>query len=95
MPIVIAHENLKFLTQSGKSVEIRIPYVPGCNDDQVEKIGHFLADLENITKIRLLAYHNYAGSKYQALDIPVQLPETLPTKEALAQVEALFANLRR
>ena len=86
-------ENLKFLTRSGKAVEIRIPYVPGYNDDQVEKIGHFLASLENITKLRLLAYHNYAGSKYRALALENTLPSTTPTPEALAEAGAKLAAI--
>ena len=76
-------ENLQYLNSIVKDVEIRIPYVPDYNDGQIEKIARFLAPLKNITKIRVLPYHNYAGSKYEALNIPNTLPDRLPTDEEI------------
>ena len=76
-------ENLLYLDSLGKDVEIRIPYVPEYNADQIEKIAHFLMPLQNITKIRILPYHNYARSKYKALDIANTLPERLPSDEEI------------
>jgi pyruvate formate lyase activating enzyme len=71
------------LNHTGKNIEIRIPYVPDFNDRQIEKIACFLAQLNSITKIRVLPYHNYAGSKYEALNIPSTLPKRLPTEEEI------------
>jgi len=76
-------ENLKYLDSLGKAIEIRIPYVPDYNDSQIEKIALLLAPLQNLTKIRVLPYHNYAGSKYEALNIPNTLPNRLPTNEEI------------
>ena len=72
-------ENLLYLDSVGKNIEIRIPYVPEYNSDQIEKIAILLSELKHITKIRVLPYHNYAGSKYAALNIPNTLPSRLPT----------------
>jgi len=72
-------ENLNYLNSISKNIEIRIPYVPDQNDGQIEKIACFLAPFKNIKKIRVLPYHNYAGSKYKALNIPDTLPKRLPT----------------
>ncbi len=80
-------ENLKYLDSLGKSIEIRIPYVPEYNSDQMEKIASFLSGLHNVTKIRVLPYHNYAGSKYAALHIENTLPARLPTEEELAAAQ--------
>ena len=80
-------ENLKYLDSINKDVEIRIPYVPDYNDDQIEKIANFLATLKNITKIRVLAYHNYAGSKYASLNMENTLPERLPTEEEIEKAK--------
>jgi len=88
-------ENLRYLDSLGKAIEIRIPYVPGYNDDQMEKIGAFLRDLKNITKIRVLPYHNYAGSKYAALQMKNTLPLQLPTETALAEARALLASITK
>ena len=86
-------ENLKYLNMLGKKIEIRIPYVPDFNDGQIEKIACFLAPLKNITKIRVLPYHNYAGSKYKALNINVTLPKRLPTDEEIKQATETIKKL--
>ena len=76
-------ENLDYINKNGKKVEIRIPYVPGYNDGQIEKISEYLKRLKNVSGVRVLPYHNYAASKYEALGIPCGLPERLPTEEEL------------
>ncbi|MCQ2446767.1 MAG: glycyl-radical enzyme activating protein, partial [Clostridia bacterium] len=62
-------ENLRYLDFRGAKIEVRIPYVPGMNDGETENIAIFLATLKNLTKVRVLPYHNFAASKYQALDM--------------------------
>lgn len=81
-------ENLSYLDKVGKRIEIRIPYVPKYNSNEVNNILEFLKDLKNVVKIRILPYHNYALSKYQALEMKNTLPDTFPEK---AEVEALQA----
>ena len=86
-------ENLKYLDLMGKDIEIRIPYVPDYNDRQIEKIAHFLAPFQSIIKIRVLPYHNYAGSKYKALDIVNTLPERLPTDEEIQKATEIIKSI--
>ncbi len=81
-------ENLKYIDECGKNIEIRIPYVPGFNKDQIPKIAEFLSKLKNITKVRVLPYHNYAGSKYNSLDMKNTLPNILPSNEEIKEAEA-------
>lgn len=83
-------ENLKYLDSCGKPVEIRIPYVPQYNSDQIEKIAEFLKTLNNITKVRVLPYHNFAGGKYEALGMKNTLPLTLPTSDEIDNAEQYF-----
>ena len=83
-------ENLRYLDSRGKKIEIRIPYVPGYNSDQIPAIRALLQELGNITKVRVLAYHNYAGSKYAALGMENTLPTNLPTAEEIKAAESLF-----
>ena len=70
-------DNLKYITNCGAKVEIRIPLIPGCNDDDenLYKTGAFLAGLTGITKVKVLPYNPYAHSKYTALDMPYTMPE--------------------
>ena len=83
-------ENLEFIDKSGKSIEIRIPYVPDFNDDQMEKMSRYLKSFKNISKIKVLPYHNYAGSKYSAVNLENSLPKNLPTKDDIVNVEKTF-----
>ena len=83
-------ENLTYLDSKGKNIEIRIPYVPDYNDNQIEKIARFLAPMQHIAKVRLLAYHNHTGSKYEALGMENTLPSRLPTAEELAAAENML-----
>lgn len=68
-------ENLRYIDECGKSVEIRIPHIPGYNTDQIDKIHSFLSTLKIKPKVKVLPYHNYAGSKYDALDMTNTMPE--------------------
>ena len=88
-------ENLIYLDSIGKDIEIRIPYVPDYNNGQIEKIACFLAQLKSITKIRVLPYHNYAGSKYKALNMANTLPGRLPTDEELEVARNLIKNITK
>ena len=88
-------ENLRYLDSLGKSTEIRIPFVPGYNDGEMGKIADFVKSLSSVTGVRVLKYHNYARSKYEALDMENTLPEILPTEEEMAAAEALFGDLIR
>lgn len=84
-------ENIKYIDSLDKSIEVRIPYVPDYNDNQINKIAEFLKKLKNVTKIRVLPYHNYAGSKYEALDIENRLPAKLPDEEMIKKAENLLS----
>ena len=61
--------NLRRLCDSGMPVEIRMPIVPGMNDSaaDIDAAGEFISGLDNITGVRLLAYHRLAGAKYARL----------------------------
>jgi pyruvate formate lyase activating enzyme len=74
-------ENLRYLCHHGCRVEIRYPYVPGYNDTECEKIGAFLKELPNITKVKVLGYHSYADGKYAALSMENTLPDVVVTPE--------------
>ncbi len=80
-------ENIRYIDFQNKPIEIRIPYVPNHNDDQMAKIANFIATLKNVKKIKLLPYHNYAGSKYEALGIPNMLPKILPTDQDIQKAK--------
>ena len=71
--------NLRHLSEVGARIEIRIPLVPGCNDapEVLAEAGKFLGTL-NVEAVRLLPYHPQAATKYAALDMTYNLPDTAP-----------------
>jgi len=78
-------ENLQRLSDAGKRIEIRMPFVPGCNsdDETVHKIGEFLGKL-NIERMKVLPYHSLARSKYVALGKEDTMPHVdAPSDEML------------
>ena len=85
-------ENLKYIDSLGKKTEVRIPFVPGYNDNQIEKMGEFLSTLKNITGVRVLAYHNYAGTKYKSLDMENTMPKVVPTPEQVDKARKVIAS---
>ena len=89
-------DNLRFLSDSGARIEIRIPLVPGYNDDEatLRGIGGLLSEVRT-TKVRLLPYHSYARSKYAALGLDDTLPcADSPDKSALEAAAALLREYK-
>ncbi|MCR4719350.1 MAG: glycyl-radical enzyme activating protein [Firmicutes bacterium] len=83
-------ENLKYIDACGKKIEVRVPFIPEYNSGQIEKIAEFLKGLQNITKVRVLPYHNFAGSKYESLDMENTLPKKLPDEAEIKKAEELL-----
>ena len=61
-------ENLRKLSEVKAEIIIRIPYVVGLNEDQIEGISNILEPL-NISKVEVLPYHKLGNSKYEALEM--------------------------
>jgi len=62
-------ENLKALNEVHRNVWIRIPVVPGFNDDAEDlgKIAAFVAGLRSVTLVNLLPFHRSGLHKYERL----------------------------
>jgi len=81
--------NLQKLSESGAKIEIRYPLVMGKNDGEWKKIGAFLATLPRLTGVKVLPYHPFAGSRYEALQKENTLPAetSVPKKEDLKRIQ--------
>lgn len=77
-------ENLCRLTDTGAKCIARIPLIPGINDDEKNLIatGTFLAGLSHIEGVELIAYHDIAQAKYEALEREYALSGTKPPAES-------------
>ena len=69
--------NLSRLDQAKKAIWVRLPLVPGYNDDEANyhALGLFLSKLNHIEGIEILPYHRLAGSKYAQMGIEYPLKE--------------------
>lgn len=71
--------NLEHLAECATPVWLRVPVVPGINDDELNlhRVGELVARMPNIHQINLLPYHASAAGKYERLGRPYRLPDTL------------------
>lgn len=72
--------NLKLLAEWKKKVIVRIPIIPGVNDDSValRESGAFVASLGNVSEIHLLPYHTIGIEKYKRLGLEYEMEQTVP-----------------
>ncbi|HBC89033.1 MAG TPA: glycyl-radical enzyme activating protein [Lentisphaeria bacterium] len=87
-------ENLRKLDAQGISLEIRMPLMPGWNDSEedIRKAGEFFARFRNgPVRVRLLACHDLARSKYAAIGAP----DTMPHGVSLARIPGIAKMLSR
>lgn len=59
--------NLETLVELKANINIRIPVIPGINDqtEQMNNMICYLSGLNGITSVDLLPYHNFARNKYK------------------------------
>lgn len=68
-------KNIEYLDGLGKTMEIRIPYIPQTNDGEIAHIAEYITKLKHVSGVKVLAYHNLSEAKYQALKIDYALPD--------------------
>ncbi|NLW22234.1 MAG: glycyl-radical enzyme activating protein [Tissierellia bacterium] len=89
VPNKIILENLRFLSEMGKDIFIRIPIIPTINDSDEDLIAFrdFIKSLPNINRVDLLAYHKIGEEKYRRLGVPYRMPDVgEPSKEDMNRV---------
>ena len=70
-------ENLAKIDAIGKPVWIRIPLIPGLNDDEphFHRFGEYLNGFNHIERVDILRYHRLAESKYEQAGMTYKLRE--------------------
>jgi pyruvate formate lyase activating enzyme len=73
-------KNLKKLSESGSSIVISFPIIPGINDDDknVTRTAEFISSLPNIQQVNFLPYHRAGVEKYKNLGKPYRLDKIQP-----------------
>jgi pyruvate formate lyase activating enzyme len=82
-------DNLKQLARQGVGLIIRLPLIPGVNDDadNLNQTGAFLSQLSGIKKVDVLPYHDFQKSKYIRFGVHYRGINTKPpSSEMLSRV---------
>ena len=76
--------NLRSLARRHPRIWIRVPLVPGVNDDpdHLERLAAFVASL-GVRRLHLLPFHTAGTIKFDCVDEPCRLRELPPPDEAL------------
>ena len=86
-------KNLEQLAETSAKLLIRIPVIPGINDDMQEMSGifEFIRDMKNIIMVNLLPYHNIQSEKYKKIGKQYELSEISNDESRnINEIQALF-----
>ncbi len=84
----VIKKNLEYLLASSREVLVRMPLIPGINDDEknLTEMAHFLKSHGRETKIEILPYHSFGEPKYAQLGRQYEMSEiSPPSKDALEE----------
>jgi pyruvate formate lyase activating enzyme len=75
-------ENLRWAARNGGALTVRVPLIPGINDDEenLRATGAFLAGLDSAPPVDILPYHLLGVDKYGRLERVYGLTGTAPPK---------------
>ncbi len=87
--------NLKALDADHHQVWIRLPVVPGFNDDpgDLREIAGFIRTLRSVTRVSLLPFHRTGLHKFRRLGLAHRLDDVqAPSEALLSQVGEIFRS---
>jgi pyruvate formate lyase activating enzyme len=88
-------ENYRHLLESGKDIMVRIPVIPGFNDDtdHLERLKNFISSTKtaSLKRINLLPFHKTGSSKYKKFNFPYLMEGIIPPdEEKMQKIKELF-----
>jgi pyruvate formate lyase activating enzyme len=86
-------KNLQALSQRGHHINLRVPIIPGINDDDenIRQTGAFAAALPRLNQVDILPYHHAATEKYHRFNKVYGLPEIRPpSNERMAEIAQIL-----
>lgn len=87
--------NLRALSEAGHTIVLRVPVIPGVNDDDanLEALAALAAALPHLAGVDLLPYHHIGADKYARLDRAYPLPGAVPPPaERMAAIARFLAE---
>jgi pyruvate formate lyase activating enzyme len=88
-------ENLQRLSRLKSHIYVRIPLIPGINDDRenIEESAAFLASLPSLDAVELMPYHDIGLAKFDALGMEYKLKGTHPaSKDHIVEIENILIS---
>lgn len=87
-------DNLKYISDTGANISIRIPVIPGINTgDNLIKTADFIKNLDGIVSVDLLPYHNIMKGKYDRLGMDYALGNiNCPNKDYMTEIKNIFED---
>lgn len=85
-------DNIEMIDGFGKQFIIRIPFIPGFNDDDEtqQKIYHWASKFKNLKWIEILPYHRLGMTKYHGLGRPYLMADINPVpKQSLTYLKEM------
>jgi pyruvate formate lyase activating enzyme len=89
-------ENLRRLSELGHPIFLRVPIIPGLNDDDanINETGALAASLRNVRRVDLLPYHHTAAAKYDRVGRDYRLADLRPpTQDKMDTVAQTLRDL--
>ena len=87
-------KNLQTLAERKIPIIIRLPLIPGVNDDadNLAQTGSFVAGLDGVRQIDILPYHRAAAGKYLKMNVPdpasgISVPDAEQVQAAIECLE--------
>jgi pyruvate formate lyase activating enzyme len=79
---------IKFTASQGKKLIVRIPIIPGVNDDylNIMESGKYLESV-GVSNVQLLPYHSFGKSKYTSLGRKYALDIESPTQDDMDKIK--------
>ncbi len=90
-------QNLQALSQRGHNIIVRVPIIPGINDDDanIRHIGAFVAALPQPHPVNILPYHHIGMDKYQRLNKSYELAQVRPpTAEHMDHIAQMLEEFK-
>lgn len=88
----LIYDNLKKISGEKVDLHVRIPLIPGINDDDrsLERSVALLLDT-GVENVDLLPFHRMGGAKYRAMGLSYAFRDTLPLSgERILEIKAVF-----